>query len=212
MRPMCRCAPGWCLDYGLSLPGLVSLRRNVGAATGLSLRSIRRPRDLSRMAGFVTRFADADLSLLPAGNILTLRAARLTGPSFAALSPDRRDDRAVQDHMGQAFIVGPLHRLAQRWGLIREDGNDLVQVPAGGGPRNAVLTGQKLGACATRATSSWAGSASSTRAGTRSGRPCGVAPDSAACSYIQQSACPVPPFCGRRSPATGHPGPVLVDR
>jgi hypothetical protein len=33
-----------------------------------------------------------------------------------------------------AFIVGPLHRLAQRWGLIREDGNDLVQVPAGGGP------------------------------------------------------------------------------
>ena len=45
--------------------------------------------------------------------------------------------------MGQAGVSGPLQRLAQVRGLGREHLDDLVQVPVGGGPGDAVITGQR---------------------------------------------------------------------
>ena len=45
----------------------------------------------------------------------------------------------------EALVPGPSQRFAQVRGLVREHGDHLVPVPAGGGPRDAVIAGQCLG-------------------------------------------------------------------
>ena len=60
-------------------------------------------------------------------------------------APVTGDDRAVQDHMREALVLGPLQRLVQIWRLPGEHRDDLVQVPVGGGPRDAMVAGQRVG-------------------------------------------------------------------
>jgi len=60
-------------------------------------------------------------------------------------APVAGDDLPVQDHMREALARGPLQRFAQVRGLARERGDDLVPVPVSGGPRDAVIAGQRLG-------------------------------------------------------------------
>jgi hypothetical protein len=62
-----------------------------------------------------------------------------------AEGPVALDDRTVQDHVGKALVFGPFQRLAQAWGLSGEHRDDLLQVPVGGGPRDAVIAGQGVG-------------------------------------------------------------------
>ena len=59
-------------------------------------------------------------------------------------APVTRDDLAVQDHVRKALVLGPLQRLAQVRGLLCQHRDDLVQVAVGGGPRDAVVTGQRV--------------------------------------------------------------------
>jgi pyruvate/2-oxoglutarate dehydrogenase complex dihydrolipoamide acyltransferase (E2) component len=47
--------------------------------------------------------------------------------------------------MRKALASGPLQRLAQVRRLAREHGDDLVEVAVGGGPRDAVVAGQRIG-------------------------------------------------------------------
>ena len=61
-------------------------------------------------------------------------------------APVGGDDFAVQDHMGQAVVVGPFQRLTQIGGQVRQDGDELLQVAVGGGPRDAMVTGERVGA------------------------------------------------------------------
>src|SRR5436189_668347 len=75
----------------------------------------------------------------------------MTSPFHAEdrlLAPVGRDDRPVQDHVGEALVLGPFQRLAQAGGLAGENLDDLVQVPVGGGPRDAVVAGQGVRASA----------------------------------------------------------------
>ena len=60
-------------------------------------------------------------------------------------APVRRDDRAVQDHVRQAFLAGPFQGLAQIGSLTGQYRDHLVEVAVGGGPRDVVVTGQRLG-------------------------------------------------------------------
>ena len=59
-------------------------------------------------------------------------------------APVAGDDLPVQDHVGKALVPGPLQRLAQFRGLLGEHRNHLVQVAVSGGPRDAVITGQRV--------------------------------------------------------------------
>jgi hypothetical protein len=62
-------------------------------------------------------------------------------------APVGGNDLAVQDHMGQAVVLGPFQRgLAQTGGQVRQYGDELIQVAAGGGPRDAMVTGERIGA------------------------------------------------------------------
>ncbi len=60
------------------------------------------------------------------------------------LAPVGGDDRTVEDHMRIALGRGPLQRRAQLGGLVCEHRDDLVQVPVGGGPRDAVIAGERV--------------------------------------------------------------------
>jgi hypothetical protein len=60
------------------------------------------------------------------------------------LAPVTRDDRAVQDHMRESGVLGPLQRLVQIWRLPGKHRDDLVQVPVGSGPRDAMVAGQRV--------------------------------------------------------------------
>jgi hypothetical protein len=57
-------------------------------------------------------------------------------------APVGGDDLAVQDDVGEFLVFGAFQGLVQVRGLAGEDLDDLVQVPAGGGPGDAVITGQ----------------------------------------------------------------------
>jgi hypothetical protein len=59
-------------------------------------------------------------------------------------APVGGDDRAVQDHVREAVLPGPLQRLVQVRGLAGEHRDHLVQVPVGGGPRDRMVTGQRI--------------------------------------------------------------------
>ena len=60
-------------------------------------------------------------------------------------APVAGDDLPVQDHMRKALAPGPLQRFAQVRSLVREHGDHLVHIPVAGGPRDAVIPGQRLG-------------------------------------------------------------------
>lgn len=55
------------------------------------------------------------------------------------------DDRSVRDHVREALVTGPLQRLAQVRCLLGQHRDDLVRVPVGGGPGDAVIAGQGVG-------------------------------------------------------------------
>src|SRR5215467_7136872 len=55
------------------------------------------------------------------------------------------DDLPVQDHMRETFVFGPLQCLVQVRGLFGEHRDHFVHIPVGGGPRDAVITGQPAG-------------------------------------------------------------------
>src|SRR6266571_551826 len=61
-------------------------------------------------------------------------------------APVGGDDLAVQDHVGESGVFGPFQGLVQVRGLFGEDLGDLVQIPVGGGPGDAVIPGQSTGA------------------------------------------------------------------
>src|SRR5215470_3362516 len=44
------------------------------------------------------------------------------------------------------LVFGPLQRLGQVRGLLGQHGDDLIEVPVGGGPGDAVVAGQRVGA------------------------------------------------------------------
>jgi hypothetical protein len=46
--------------------------------------------------------------------------------------------------MGQALLLGPFQRLVQIRCLLGEHGDHLVQVPVGGGPRDAMIAGERV--------------------------------------------------------------------
>ena len=60
-------------------------------------------------------------------------------------APVGRDDRAVQDHVRQAFLAGLVQGLAQIGSLTGQDHDHLVEVAVGGSPRDAMVTGQCVG-------------------------------------------------------------------
>ena len=60
-------------------------------------------------------------------------------------APVAGDDLPVQDHMGQALVLGPPQRLVQVRGLAGEYRDHFVHIPVGGGPGDAVVAGQCLG-------------------------------------------------------------------
>ena len=75
--PLCGVRSGtacWGVRSALSLPGLVSLRRAVGSATG---PLIRPGRDLLLSAAVLVPASPAQFSLCRGQNILAVRAARL---------------------------------------------------------------------------------------------------------------------------------------
>ena len=61
-------------------------------------------------------------------------------------APVRRNYLAVQDHMRKALLPGPFQSLVQVRCLGGEYGDDLVQVPVGSGPGDAMIAGQRIGA------------------------------------------------------------------
>ena len=61
------------------------------------------------------------------------------------LAPVAGDDLPVQDHMREPLVPGPFQRLGQPGGLRCQHVDDLIEVAVGGGPRNAVVTGQRIG-------------------------------------------------------------------
>jgi hypothetical protein len=61
-------------------------------------------------------------------------------------APVAGDDLAVQDHVRESLVLGAFQGLAQVRGPFCEDVDDLVPVPVGGGPGDAVITGQGVGA------------------------------------------------------------------
>ena len=61
-------------------------------------------------------------------------------------APVGRDDLAVQDHVREPLVFGSFQRLVQVRSLLGEDGDHLVHIPVGGGPGDAVVTGQRPGA------------------------------------------------------------------
>jgi hypothetical protein len=61
------------------------------------------------------------------------------------LAPVGGDDLAVQDHVRQALGRGPFQSLVQVRGLLSQHQDDLVQVPVRGGPRDAMITCQRVG-------------------------------------------------------------------
>jgi hypothetical protein len=61
-------------------------------------------------------------------------------------APVGRDDLAVQDHVREPLVFGSFQRLVQVRSLLCEDGDHLVHIPVGGGPGDAVVTGQRPGA------------------------------------------------------------------
>jgi hypothetical protein len=78
------------------------------------------------------------LAGIPQVNELAFHA---NGRLFA---PVAGDDLPVQDHMRKALVFGPLQRFAQVRSLSGEHGDHLVQVTVGGGPRDAVIPGQRV--------------------------------------------------------------------
>ena len=60
-------------------------------------------------------------------------------------APVTRDDLAVQDYVREPLIPGPFQRLAQFWGLAGEHRDHLIDIAIGGGPGDAVVTGQRIG-------------------------------------------------------------------
>ena len=60
-------------------------------------------------------------------------------------APVAGDDLAVQDHVRKPLVPGPFQRPAQVRGLIGQHRDDLVEVAVGGGPRDAVIAGQRIG-------------------------------------------------------------------
>jgi hypothetical protein len=50
----------------------------------------------------------------------------------------------VQDQVREALVLGALQRLAQVRGLLCQDDDDFIEVAVGGGPRDAVVTGQRI--------------------------------------------------------------------
>ncbi len=70
----------------------------------------------------------------------------MTSPStlIPVLGPVAGDDLPVQDHVGEALVVGPLQRLRQVLGLLRQHDDDLIEI-AVGGPRDAMVVGQCIG-------------------------------------------------------------------
>src|SRR5260370_35931126 len=61
------------------------------------------------------------------------------------LAPVAGDDLPVQDAVREPLVPGPLQRLAQVRGLLRQRDDDLIEVAVGGGPRDAVVPGQRVG-------------------------------------------------------------------
>jgi len=61
------------------------------------------------------------------------------------LAPVAWDDLPVQDQVREALVLGALQRLAQVRGLLCQDDDDFIEVAVGGGPRDAVVTGQRIG-------------------------------------------------------------------
>jgi hypothetical protein len=66
------------------------------------------------------------------------------------LAPVAWDDLPVQDQVREALVLGALQRLAQIRGLLCQDDDDFIEVAVGGGPRDAVVTGQRVGGVRSR--------------------------------------------------------------
>jgi hypothetical protein len=60
-------------------------------------------------------------------------------------APVRQDDRAVQDHVRQAFLAGSFQGLAQIRSLAGPYRDYLVEIAVGSSPRDAMVTGQCIG-------------------------------------------------------------------
>ncbi len=71
----------------------------------------------------------------------------MTSPStlIPVLGPVAGDNLPVQDHVGEALVVGPLQRLRQVRGLLRQHDDYLIEIAVGGGPRDAMVVGQYIG-------------------------------------------------------------------
>jgi hypothetical protein len=68
-------------------------------------------------------------------------AGNADGRLFA---PVAGDHLAVQDHMSESLVPGPLQSRAQAGRLRGEHRDDLVHIPVGSGPRDAVVAGQRI--------------------------------------------------------------------
>jgi hypothetical protein len=86
----------------------------------------------------------AGLAAVPEVNVLAADAGGLLP------APAGADERAVQDHVRQALTDGPVQGTAQVRGPGREHPGDLVQVPAGGGPGDAVVAASVSGLARSR--------------------------------------------------------------
>ena len=62
-----------------------------------------------------------------------------------SLHRSQGNDLPVQDHARESLVPGSLQRLGQFRGLLGQHGDDLVDVPVGSGPGDAVVPGQRVG-------------------------------------------------------------------